>query len=81
MPIEGDRLFYSFIWDRYAEQDFDEIGMAHAGIIIDPTNKNIDMKAQIRKLVKLEKKMVQNAYIPSQNASQNVSQIVESGID
>ncbi len=53
MQIERDRIFYSFIWDRYELQENDNAFAA--AIVIDPTNKNINMKKEIRKLVKKEK--------------------------
>ena len=53
MSIERDRIFYSFIWDRFELQENDN--NAGAAIVIDPTNKNINMKKEIKKLVKKEK--------------------------
>jgi hypothetical protein len=51
VPVERDRLHYSFIWDRYGEQEIDQQAMLDAGIRIDPTNKNLNLKEEIKKLV------------------------------
>ena len=59
MSIERDRIFYSFIWDRFAMQETENaVGGA---IIIDPTNKNINMKKEIKKLVRYEKELALKA--------------------
>jgi hypothetical protein len=52
MPIGRDRLFYSFIWDRYSLFTVDTNAIQDGGIRIDPTNKNINLKAEIGKLIK-----------------------------
>jgi hypothetical protein len=52
MPIGRDRLFYSFIWDRYSLFTVDTNAILDGGIRIDPTNKNINLKAEIGKLIK-----------------------------
>lgn len=52
MPVTRDRLYYSFIWDRYSLFTVDTNAILDGGIRIDPTNKNIDMKAEINKLIK-----------------------------
>lgn len=51
MPIERDRLYYSFIWDRYGNMEIDQMAMMDAGIRIDPTNKNLNLAEEIKKLV------------------------------
>jgi hypothetical protein len=52
LAITRDRLNYSFIWDRYSLFTVDENALMDGGITIDPTNKNINLKAEISKLVK-----------------------------
>jgi len=52
MPIMRDRLSYSFIWDRYSLFTVDTNAILDGGIRIDPTNKNINLKAEISKLIK-----------------------------
>ena len=52
MPIGRDRLFYSFIWDRFSLFTVDTNAILDGGIRIDPTNKNINLKAEIGKLIK-----------------------------
>ncbi len=47
-----DRLHYSFIWDRYSLFNVDTNAILDGGIRIDPTNKNINLKAEINKLIK-----------------------------
>ncbi len=51
LPIARDRLNYSFIWDRYQLFSVDEAALADGGITIDPTNKNLNLKAEISKLI------------------------------
>lgn len=51
LPIIRDRLHYSFIWDRYGEVNIDTMAVMEAGIRIDPTNKNLNLKEEIKKLV------------------------------
>jgi hypothetical protein len=58
VPIVRDRLFYSFIWDRFGNVEIDEKVMMDAGIRIDPTNKNINLKEEIKKLVNKDKEIL-----------------------
>ena len=51
LPIARDRLHYSFIWDRFQLFSVDENALADGGITIDPTNKNLNLKAEISKLI------------------------------
>jgi 4-hydroxy-3-methylbut-2-en-1-yl diphosphate synthase IspG/GcpE len=55
LPIVRDRLHYSFIWDKYAFIKVDHGLMRDAGIRIDPTNKNINLKDEIKKLINKDK--------------------------
>jgi hypothetical protein len=52
MPVARDRLNYSFIWDRYQLFSVDENAIMDGGINIDPTNANLNLKAEISKLIK-----------------------------
>ena len=51
LPVARDRLHYSYIWDRYQLFSVDENALADGGITIDPTNKNLNLKAEISKLI------------------------------
>lgn len=51
LPIQMERLYYSFIWDRYGNLEIDQAAMLDAGIRIDPTNKNLNLEEEIKKLV------------------------------
>lgn len=51
LPIQMERLYYSFIWDRYGNMEIDQMAMMDAGIRIDPTNKNLNLEEEIKKLV------------------------------
>ena len=52
LPVVRDRLHYSFIWDRFSLFTVDTNAILDGGIRIDPTNKNINLKAEIGKLIK-----------------------------
>ena len=59
LPIQNERLFYSFIWDRFGNMDIDHLAMLDAGIRIDPTNKNLNLEEEIKKLVNKDQMLAQ----------------------
>ena len=54
IPLVRDRFYYSFIWDRFGDADMEK-GDLGGGILVDPTNQNLDIDREIRKLVKIGK--------------------------